>query len=207
MKKAKRAAPRKALTTNKPQLIVGLGNPGPKYGETRHNAGFLVVDELARRWSLSFKKARLAEEAKGESLLIKPTTFMNLSGQAVHAYMTKLGLKPESILVVHDDLDLPLGRLRLKKGGGAGGQRGVKDIASRIGPEFARLKLGIGRPPERWTVENWVLSKFREDEAALLGEVVGAAANAVEQVLSEGLMVAMNRVNGLELGKGSSSAE
>ena len=186
-------------------MIVGLGNPGPQYQGTRHNAGFLVVDELARRSGQSFKKTRLAEEAKGDLLLVKPTTFMNLSGQAVQAYMTKLSLKPDQILVVHDDLDLPLGRLRLKLGGGAGGQRGVKDITARVGPDFARLKVGIGRPPERWTVENWVLSKFRAEEADLVAEVITAAADAVEQVVAEGLTHAMNRVNGLELGKSQSS--
>lgn len=157
------------------------------------------MDELARRWGLSFKKARSADEAKGDLWLIKPTTFMNLSGQAVQAYMARSSFKPEHILVVHDDLDLPLGRLRLKNGGGAGGQRGVKDIISRIGPDFARLKVGIGRPPERWTVENWVLSKFRVEEKTLLEAVVAAAADAVEQVVAEGLTQAMNRVNGLEL--------
>ncbi|CAN5858017.1 aminoacyl-tRNA hydrolase [soil metagenome] len=185
-------------------MIVGLGNPGPQYQETRHNAGFLVLDELARRSNLSFRKARNADEAKGDLLLVKPTTFMNLSGQAVQAYMAKSGFKPEHILVVHDDLDLPLGRLRLKQGGGAGGQRGVKDIVSRIGPDFARLKVGIGRPPERWTVENWVLSKFRPEETTLLEAVIAAAADAVEQVVAEGLTLAMNRVNGLELGDNQS---
>ena len=194
-------APRKTPTTSKLEIIAGLGNPGPQYQGTRHNAGFLVVDELARRWHLSFRKARQAEEAKGDLTLIKPTTFMNLSGQAVQAYLTKASIKPSGLLVVHDDLDLPLGRLRLKQGGGAGGQRGVKDIISRIGPDFARLKVGIGRPPERWTVENWVLSKFREDEKTLLNEVIGAAADAVEQVIAEGLTLAMNKVNGLELGE------
>ena len=159
------------------------------------------MDELAQRWNLSFRKARQAEEAKGDLTLIKPTTFMNLSGQAVQAYLTKPGFTPEGLLVVHDDLDLPLGRLRLKQGGGAGGQRGVKDIVNRIGPDFARLKVGIGRPPERWTVENWVLSKFREEEKVLLEAVIAAAADAVENVIAEGLTLAMNHVNGLELGE------
>ncbi len=199
-------APRETPTTSKIQLVVGLGNPGPQYQGTRHNAGFLVVDELARRRGSGFKKMRTADEAKGDPLLVKPTTFMNLSGQAVQAYMTKLGFKPEHILVVHDDLDLPLGRLRLKRGGGAGGQRGVRDITNRVGPDFARLKVGVGRPPERWTVENWVLSKFREEEKALLDEVVAAAAAAVEQVVAEGLTLAMNRVNGLELGENLESS-
>jgi len=186
-------------------LIVGLGNPGPQYAETRHNAGFLVVDELAQRWHTSFKrpgffKKKLAEEAKADGLtLVKPLTFMNLSGSAVQAYATKQGLKPENILLIHDDLDLPFGRLRFKKGGGAGGQKGVKDTAARIGPDFFRLKLGIGRPPERWTVENWVLSKFHKDETELLNKVVQTAADSVIFFLSEGLEPAMGKYNGLDL--------
>lgn len=186
------------------KLIVGLGNPGPRYSRTRHNAGFLVVDELARRHALTFRKGKAAEEARlerpaGPVTLMKPLTFMNRSGAAVQAYMTRGGIKPEAVLVIHDDLDLPLGRLRLKTGGGAGGQRGVADTAQRVGPDFHRLKVGISRPPEGWSAEGWVLSRFQEEEGALLSKVVDAAADAVEGVLSEGLEQAMNRVNGLDL--------
>ena len=207
MKKAKATAVTQATPTTKTnlKLIVGLGNPGPQYSETRHNAGFLVVDEIARRWGTSFKrpgflKKGLAEEAKGKGLtLIKPLTFMNLSGSAVQAYATKGGLKPENVLLIHDDLDLPFGRLRFKVGGGAGGQKGVKDTAARIGPDFYRLKLGIGRPPERWTVENWVLSKFSKDEAELLERVVHTAADSVTFFVNEGLEPAMSKYNGVDL--------
>jgi PTH1 family peptidyl-tRNA hydrolase len=183
------------------RLIVGLGNPGVRYANTRHNAGFMVIDELARRWGLSFRASRTAEEAKHQHLtLIKPTTFMNLSGQAVQAYQTKLGIKPEEILLIHDDLDLPLGKLRIKHGGGgAGGQGGVRDTIDRIGPNFLRLKLGIGRPPKLWTVENWVLSKFAEDEKKRLDDVVQAGAKSVEMMLNESLEKAMNYTNGLKL--------
>ena len=194
------------LTTANIKLIVGLGNPGPKHAETRHNAGFLVVDELCHRFGVQFKRPgfslrkRLAEEAKTDILtLIKPTTFMNLSGKAVQAYASKRGLKPEQILVIHDDLDLPFGRLRFKMEGGAGGQKGVKDTINRIGPNFLRLKIGIGRPPERWTVENWVLSKFREEEKPLLAKIILTAADGVEKLLSEGLGPAMQTYNGLEI--------
>lgn len=193
------------LTTTNIKLIVGLGNPGPKYAETRHNAGFLVVDELASRLGADFKsrfslRKKVAEEAKTpDLLLIKPLTFMNLSGRAVQAYASKQGLKPEQILLIHDDLDLPLGRLRFKADGGAGGQKGVKDTINRMGPNFLRLKVGIGRPPERWTVENWVLSKFREEERNLLKSVVSTAANGVETLLAEGLEPAMQAYNGLEV--------
>lgn len=183
-----------------PKLIVGLGNPGPQYQNTRHNAGFLVLGVLAARHALSFRRGKQAEEVRwGDLRLVKPLTFMNLSGSAVQAYTTKLRLSPSGVLVVHDDLDLPLGRLRLKTGGGAGGQRGVADTAAKIGPNFHRLKVGIGRPPERWKVENWVLSRFHDEERELLSEVLEHAADAVEMVVREGLATAMNRYNGLEL--------
>jgi peptidyl-tRNA hydrolase, PTH1 family len=182
------------------RLIVGLGNPGLRYATTRHNLGFMIVDELARRNVLSFRSGRLADETRLEQItLIKPLTFMNLSGQAVQAYQTKLSLKPEEILLIHDDLDFPFGRLRFKRGGGAGGQRGVQDTLQRIGANFLRLKVGIGRPPERWTVENWVLSKFSEDEQALLEKVISAGADAVESLLNHGLERTMNVFNALDL--------
>ena len=187
------------------KLIVGLGNPGPRYQETRHNAGFLAVDRLAARRGADFRKGKNAEEARLDAssdpvLLIKPTTFMNLSGAAVQGYAAKHGVKPNDILVVHDDLDMPLGRLRFKPGGGgAGGQGGVKDIIARLGPAFHRLKIGIGRPPARWTVEGWVLSAFREEERELLARTVEGAADALELYLTEGLDTAMNRTNGLDL--------
>ena len=182
------------------KLIVGLGNPGPRYRDTRHNAGFLVLDELARRHALSFRRGKQAEEVRWGTLrLIKPLTFMNVSGSAVQSTMTKQGLAPEELLVVHDDLDMPLGRLRFKTGGGAGGQRGVADIKNRVGAPFHRLKIGISRPPEGWKVENWVLSRFREDERDLLEEVVRQAADSVELMLNEGLERATNRTNGLDL--------
>ena len=182
------------------KLIVGLGNPGPRYQNTRHNAGFLVLDELARRHALSFRKLRQAEEVRWGALrLIKPLTFMNASGSAVQSAMTKQGLAPNGVLVIHDDLDLPLGRLRFKTGGGAGGQRGVADTIAKIGGDFHRLKVGVSRPPAGWKVENWVLSRFREDERELLGEVVRHAADGVELMLERGLEVATNRTNGLDL--------
>jgi peptidyl-tRNA hydrolase, PTH1 family len=186
------------------KLIVGLGNPGVRYAYTRHNLGFMVVDELARRNTLSFRSGKVSEETKlNQVTLIKPSTFMNLSGQAVQAYSTKLGLKPEEILLVHDDLDMPLGRLRFKQNGGAGGQRGVQDTIAKIGANFLRLKLGISRPPELWSVENWVLSKFSESEKTVLDKVISAGADALESLLKDGLEKTMNHVNGLQLDKPS----
>lgn len=183
-----------------PRLVVGLGNPGPQYRNTRHNAGFLVVDLLAARYGVSLRKERQAEVGRwGDVTLLKPLTFMNLSGSAVQAYATRLKLSPAELLVIHDDLDLPLGRLRLRSGGSAGGQRGVADTVSRIGPEFMRLKVGISRPPEGWKVENWVLSRFQEAEKPLLERVIDSAADATELLLNEGVEAAMGRFNGLDL--------
>lgn len=180
--------------------MVGLGNPGARYTGTRHNAGFLVLDELARRHGLSFRSARDGDEARlGSVRLLKPSTFMNASGRAVQAAAARNGVRPQEILIVHDDLDLPLGRLRIRAGGGAGGQKGVRDVIDRIGGDFVRLKVGIGRPPERWTVENWVLSKFREDESGLVGRVLAAATDALERSLRESPDRIANDVNGLDL--------
>jgi len=182
------------------KLIVGLGNPGARYAGTRHNAGFLVVDELARRWGAGFRAGRQADTASAPGVvLIKPRTFMNLSGAAVQAQMARGRIAPGDLLVVHDDLDLPLGRLRLRRGGGAGGQRGVQDVIARIGPGFDRLKVGISRPPEGWTAEHWVLSRFRDDEADLLERVVAHAADAIERVRAEGWAKAVTWANALDL--------
>jgi PTH1 family peptidyl-tRNA hydrolase len=186
--------------------VVGLGNPGPRYAGTRHNAGFLVVDELARRHATAFRSGRDGQEARlGGVRLLKPGTFMNLSGTAVQAAATRGGVRPEEIVIVHDDLDLPLGRLRVRVGGGAGGQKGVRDIIDRLGPGFARIKVGIGRPPPRWTVENWVLSRFADDEAELLARTIDAATDGLETLLRDGPEAAAARVNGLDLRAGADS--
>lgn len=189
------------------KLVVGLGNPGPRYSGTRHNAGFLVVEELARRHGGAFrtqKSARVAKLPPGTLgptavTLLEPLTFMNLSGRAVQGVATRDGVRPQELLVVHDDIDLPLGRLRVRIGGSSGGQRGVADIARALGPDFARVKVGVGRPPEGWSTEGWVLSRFTPEEAGLLGQVVARAADAVELVARHGTERAMNEVNGLDL--------
>ena len=182
------------------RLVVGLGNPGPRYARTRHNLGFMVLDELAGRSGTGFRKDGQSESASfGNVQLVKPQTFMNLSGAAVLAQLTKRGIRREEILVVHDDLDLELGRLRFRLGGSSGGQRGVQDIMNRLGKEFWRLKLGISGTPAGWETANWVLSRFREDEAALLAEVVSSAADAVQHALSHGPESAANTFNGLRL--------
>ncbi len=186
-------------------LIVGLGNPGPTYEGTRHNVGYQVVEELARRHA--FPKARrgfdgrCAEGAIGGRpvLLLQPTTFMNDSGRSVAAALRALRLPLERVLVVHDHIDLPFGRLRLVEGGGSGGHNGLKSITGLLGPGYPRLRVGVDRPAsyDPDVVADYVLSRFGESGAEV-AELVGTSADAVELWLHDGLEVAANRVNGLE---------
>ncbi len=145
-------------------------------------------------------------EADGLTL-VRPRTYMNLSGEAVQAALARGRVRPEALLVVHDDLDLPLGRLRFKRGGGAGGQRGVADVIARIGAGFDRLKVGISRPPAGWATEGWVLSRFRDDERDLVERVIAAAADAVERRQSDGWEAACGFANGLDLAAPVAAAE
>ncbi len=194
--------------SNSLKLIVALGNPGRRYQETRHNVGFLVADELARRNTLEFREKDHAFEAKlGQVFLIKPTTFMNLSGTAVSAYEAYYRLEPSQILVIHDDLDMPFGKIRIKKGGGSGGQKGVKDTIMCIGPDFIRLKIGISRPPQNYSVANWVLSKFADSEQALLQDIVKTSADAVEAILQDGMTKASNKFSNINLLKEENKEE
>lgn len=182
------------------RLVAGLGNPGPAYAGTRHNLGFMILDEFARRRGLGFRKEGQAlRAAHAGVVLLKPQTFMNVSGSAVQAAMTRQRIRPQELLVVHDDLALPLGRLRFRFGGSAGGQRGVQDVIARAGKDFWRLKLGIGGTPEGWETSNWVLSRFRQDEQPLLRQVVTKAADALEHALERGPDSAANEFNGLVL--------
>ena len=192
------------------RIVVGLGNPGPEYAWTRHNAGFFVVDRLAAAWGVRFRRERQADVASEPGrgvMLVKPRSYMNLSGGPVQAILTRNRARLSDLLVVHDDLDLPLGKLRFKEGGGAGGQRGVKDIADRLGPEFTRLKIGISRPPPGWAPDRWVLARFGDEERDLLDKVMDAAASAIETLLVAGLPAAMNQTNGLDMSAASDSAE
>ena len=164
------------------RLIVGLGNPGPEHARTRHNAGFRFVDTLAEKEGVRFglESKLFGETAKihigGESIwLLKPSTFMNLSGRAVRAAIDFYKLDPTAVVVVHDELDLPLGRMRLKRGGGNAGHNGLKSITQELGtPDFVRLRLGIGHPGDRNEVINYVLKAPRREEQDLesLGYVV-----------------------------------
>jgi PTH1 family peptidyl-tRNA hydrolase len=184
-------------------LIVGLGNPGDEYAKHRHNIGFQIVDALARGHGLAFTrhkeaKARVAEGviAGRPVLLAKPQTYMNLSGKSVARLGRSKQIPPERILVVYDDLDLPLGRLRLRPGGGSGGHKGMRSIIDLLGTqEFPRLRVGIDRPSGGLDPADYVLQPFDEAERPLLEEAVTRAVAAVECWLSEGIVSAMDRFN------------
>jgi peptidyl-tRNA hydrolase, PTH1 family len=186
-------------------LIAGLGNPGPRYQATRHNIGFRVIDELARQCGVpgsAFRdkfhgevaSARLGNE---ELLLLKPQTFMNESGRSVQAACTFYKIKPSELIVAHDELDLPLSDVRLKKGGGDGGNRGIRSVSGALGPDYVRIRLGIGRPPPdfRGDPADFVLQAFPLAEQAIVEQMISRAAEAVTLVTSLGLEKAMNRIN------------
>lgn len=184
-------------------LLVGLGNPGRKYTETRHNIGWQALDELAARHQLNFRSSEWrAEVASGtigarHVLLAKPTRFMNRSGAPTGSLLRYYGVDPARLLVVCDHLDLPLGILRLRAGGGAGGQKGLRDIQQHLGTQdIAQLRLGIGRPPGRMDPAAYVLRRFSEDERIRHQIVCERAAAALECWLADGIEVAMARYNG-----------
>ena len=188
------------------RVVVGLGNPGPEYKKTRHNVGFWVIDLLAERWSTKLSRRAfrsLLGEAQwhGEKmLLIQPQTYMNLSGQAVAQVCNFYHLEIENLIVIHDDLDLPIGRLRIKRGGGgAGGNRGIGSIIESLGSKnFIRLKIGIGRPLGRQDPANFVLQPFTLQEEAFILPAVDRAASAVEMICSEGMDKAIASVHASE---------
>jgi peptidyl-tRNA hydrolase, PTH1 family len=184
-------------------LIVGLGNPGKKYEATRHNVGFRTVEELARRYGLTFGKTeRKAQVASGvirgkKVILAKPQTFMNVSGEAVRALVDFYKVPLERLVVVHDDLDIPFGTLRLRASGSAGGQNGMKSIIQHLGTQnFARVRYGIGRPPGRMNPADYVLTGFTGDDQITARLIVDRAADAVETWLTDGIDLAMTRYNG-----------
>ena len=171
-------------------VIVGLGNPGRSYELTRHNVGFLVADELARRYGGDWRKKKKSQAAdinlgKSSVTLLKPQTFMNNSGAALGGY------RAGDLIVVHDDLDLPVGNVRVKVGGGAGGHNGLRSIIGQLGNEFIRVRIGVGRPSEHMTVTDHVLGKMESD----VKDAVPTAADAVEAVIEDGSEAAMNRFN------------
>ncbi len=183
------------------KVIVGLGNPGAQYASTRHNVGFMVVDHLAQRYGIAVTR-RLCNAttatltiAGGKVCLAKPQTYMNLSGDAVGCLLRYYKLTPADLLVVYDDRDLPVGRIRLRERGGAGGHRGMESIIGALGTDsFARLRIGIGRPLEMDAV-NHVLSTFSAEERPVIEEAVDRAADAIEAAVTDGMAAAMNRYN------------
>jgi PTH1 family peptidyl-tRNA hydrolase len=183
-------------------LVIGLGNPGPRYEATRHNVGQMVVDDLARRRGETFKahkaNARVVETwlrpGAAKLVLAKSNSYMNTSGGPVAALAKFYGVPAERVVVVHDELDIPFDTLKLKVGGGHGGHNGVRDIAKALGtPEFPRVRVGIGRPVGRQDPADWVLDPFSSAERTTLPTLVGDAADAVEQLVDEGLIAAQQR--------------
>ncbi len=180
-------------------LIVGLGNPGLRYVDTRHNVGFLVVDTLARRHMATVSKQQhgaLTGDARfgtHKVHLVKPQSFMNRSGGPVGQMASFYKVAPDQIIVVHDELDLPFGTVRIKKGGGHGGHNGLRDIQAKLGTrDFLRIRVGISRPPEGWDTANYVLGRWSTEEAASLPDVLSLAADVVEKVTDQGAEAAMN---------------
>lgn len=178
--------------SNKIKMVVGLGNPGKEYEQTRHNAGFWFLDELAWKWKASFKEEKkfFGEVARaalpdGDVWLLKPTTFMNRSGQAVAALAQFYKIKPEEILVVHDELDIPCGRIKFKLGGGNGGHNGLKDIQARLGTaDYYRLRLGIDHPGDRNLVVGYVLNKPSAEHRQQIDDAITKSLQAIPDIIS-----------------------
>ncbi|MCU0936905.1 MAG: aminoacyl-tRNA hydrolase [Gammaproteobacteria bacterium] len=183
-------------------LVAGLGNPGPRYADTRHNAGFWLLDRMAGSRGLSFRRSAkfLGEVAEadfdGRVWLLKPETFMNRSGQAVAALAGFYRIPPEQVLVVHDDLDLPPGTVRLKRGGGHGGHNGLRDILACLGsPDFLRLRVGVGHPGPGADVVGYVLNRPPAEEARLIDDSISRALELLPRLLSGEVDRVMNLLN------------
>jgi peptidyl-tRNA hydrolase, PTH1 family len=186
-------------------LIAGLGNPGPRYSATRHNVGFRLIDVLARKCGVqasAFRERFHGEIAAArfgdqELLLLRPQTFMNESGRSVQAACAFYKIKPPELIVAHDDLDLPFADVRLKKGGGDGGNRGIRSVTGALGPDYLRVRLGIGRPPPDFggDVADFVLQAFASTELSDVEKMLERGAEAISLVTSLGLEKAMNRIN------------
>lgn len=185
------------------KLVVGLGNPGAQYARTPHNAGFMVVDEFAGKFSANWREeARFQGSScrirgRGMDLaLLKPATFMNLSGASVGRYMHYYGMQPAELVVVSDDADLPVGRIRIRKSGSAGGHNGLKSVIAAVGTEaFTRVRVGIGRAAAGGNLADYVLGRMPADAEAVFAKAVSTAAEAVGCIVAEGADAAMNRFN------------
>lgn len=195
--------PESETTTDSSYLIVGLGNPGREYRNTRHNVGFLAIDALAKSLNVTLgkvqSKALVGQGKIGASkvILVKPQTYMNLSGQAVSGLLNFYKISTEHLIVIHDDIDLPFGTIRIRPGGGSAGQRGVKSIIEKVGTqEFARMRLGVGRPPGQMDAAAYVLQPFTKEDEEFLVNFLAKAAEAAGEFVNKGLNAAMNKYNG-----------
>ncbi len=184
------------------KCIVGLGNPGIKYQQTRHNVGFMVIDELLNRHNWTLNKSKFKGHFTLETLhsekviLLQPQTFMNLSGESVRPLMDFYNLTPEDVTVIYDDLDLPVGKVRLRQNGGHGGHNGVRSIIEQLGTkQFNRLRFGIGRPDTPMSVIDYVLGKFEDSNHQIIEQSIALAANAMESWLDQPFQKVMNDYN------------
>ena len=184
------------------KMIAGLGNPGAEYARTKHNVGFMLVDALADRlnapaWKEDFFSAVTEVRIGGEKVfLVKPLTYMNNSGEAIGPMLSYYKMTADDLTVVHDDMDIPAGTVRIRKKGSSGGHNGIKSIIAHVGGEnFARVRIGVGRPPAGWTVINHVLAPFLAEDAPKIREAIGYLLPAVECIVTDGVELAMNRYN------------
>lgn len=185
------------------KIIVGLGNPGKPYEHTRHNIGFDVIDALAEKWGAPLTNSKFngmyatVHRPEGKVLLVKPLTYMNLSGECVGPLMNYFDIDVEDLVVIYDDLDLETGKLRLRQKGSAGGHNGIKSLIQHLGTqEFNRIRVGVNRPPAGMKVADYVLSKFSKEDQAIVGEAIEKCVNAVEGSLSKPFLDVMNHFNG-----------
>ena len=183
-------------------LVVGLGNPGRRYERTRHNVGFLVVEHLAARWQVDPRGRDNFGALLGDGLvagqrvvLVQPQGFMNASGQPVATAAGFYKVKPAEVSVLHDDMDIPFGAVRCKRGGGHGGHNGLRDLNRVLGPEYTRVRFGVGRPPAGWDPADYVLGKWSTAEEQDLPALLSLAADAIETILRDGVEAASNRFN------------
>lgn len=194
-------------------LLVGLGNPGQKYARTRHNVGFDVVDRLGERWGIAVTRSS-SQSLVGDGLvkneravLMKPQTYVNLSGGPVRAAMDFYKVPIGNVVVVHDELEVPFGKVRIKRGGGHGGHNGLRDLNQHLGTDYPRVRVGTGRPPEGWDPADFVLSRWKDDEGQEVLRMIERACDAMEGVVTDGVDAAMNRFNGEAPTKGTTENE
>ena len=184
------------------KIIAGLGNPGAEYAHTKHNVGFMLVDALAERlnapaWKEDFFSSVTEVRIGGEKVfLVKPLTYMNNSGEAIGPMLSYYKMETDDLTVVHDDMDIPAGMVRIRKKGSSGGHNGIKSILAHVGREdFSRVRIGIGRPPAGWTVINHVLAPFSSEDVPKIREAINYLLPAVECIVTDGVDLAMNRYN------------